>query len=190
MKKLLIYFACAAAVLAVGCSKYDDSELTNRVDNLESRVEALEALCKQMNANISSLQTIANAVESGDYITSIAPMTENGVEVGYTITFAKSAPITIYHGQDGAKGDKGDKGDTGAAGAAGAAGATPVIGVKADTDGVLYWTLNGDWLLDNNGQKIRVTGEKGDKGDTGATGPQGPQGDTGATGSQGPQGDP
>ncbi|MBO5974672.1 MAG: hypothetical protein J6P95_02995, partial [Paludibacteraceae bacterium] len=53
------------------------------------------------------------------------------------------------------------------------------LGVMADKDGVYYWTQNGTWLLDANGDKVRVTGEdgkdgekgeKGDKGDTGSDG--------------------
>ena len=71
---------------------------------------------------------------------------------GYVITFLKSGNITIKHGEKGEQGNKGD---------------TPVVSVKQDADGKYYWTINGEWLLDN-GNKIPVTGEKGDKGDTGS----------------------
>ena len=50
-------------------------------------------------------------------------MKENGVEVGYTITFQTGKSITIRHGVDGINGE------------------TPVIGVAKDTDGVYYWTV-------------------------------------------------
>ena len=63
MKKF--YRCCIlSTLLFASCSdEYDDSALTGRVDNLENRVAKLEELCKQMNTNISSLQTIVTALQ-------------------------------------------------------------------------------------------------------------------------------
>jgi hypothetical protein len=80
--------------------------------------------------------------------------------IGYTITFGKHDPITIYHGQDGKDGADGKDGQDGSANA-------PVIGVAQDTDGVYYWTLNGEWLLDDNGNKLPVSGKDGQNGANG-----------------------
>ena len=135
MRKLLAILTIVAISFS-GCV-YDDTALVGRVDNLEGRVDALEKLCKEVNANISAMQTIVNALQNNDYVTSVTTITENGEAIGYTITFAKSQPITIYHGKDGD---------------------TPVVGVKQDSDDIYYWTLNGEWLLDANGNKIEVQG--------------------------------
>ena len=135
MRKLLAILTIVAISFS-GCV-YDDTALVGRVDRLEDRVDALEKLCKEVNANISAMQTIVNALQSNDYVTSVTTITENGEAIGYTITFAKSEPITIYHGKDGD---------------------TPVVGVQQDSDGIYYWTLNGEWLLDANGNKIEVQG--------------------------------
>ena len=135
MRKLLAILTIVAISFS-GCV-YDDTALVGRVDSLEGRVDALEKLCKEVNANISAMQTIVNALQSNDYVTSVTTITENGEAIGYTITFAKSEPITIYHGKDGD---------------------TPVVGVQQDSDGIYYWTLNGEWLLDANGNKIEVQG--------------------------------
>lgn len=71
MKKLFMLFAIATLV-CVGCSdEYDDSALRNDLSDLENRVSKLEELCKQMNTNISSLQTIITALQNNDYITSV-----------------------------------------------------------------------------------------------------------------------
>ena len=134
--------------------KYDDSALTERVDDLEGRIEKLEELCRQMNTNISSLQTIVTALQSNDYVTGVTPILEEGTEIGYTITFGQNNPITIYHGQ---------KGETGAIGNDGH---TPTIGVALDTDGNYYWTLDGNWLTDDVGNKIKAQGESGAQGIT------------------------
>ena len=135
MRKLLAILTIVAISFS-GCV-YDDTALVGRVDHLEDRVDALEKLCKEVNTNISAMQTIVNALQNNDYVTSVTTITENGEVIGYTITFAKSQPITIYHGKDGD---------------------TPVVGVKQDSDDIYYWTLNGEWLLDANGDKIEVQG--------------------------------
>lgn len=92
---------------------YDDSIIIDRVDNLENRITQLEEICKQINTNISSLQNIVVALENNDYVTSVTPITKDGKEVGYTITFTKSQPITIYHGKDGKDGADGKDGVNG-----------------------------------------------------------------------------
>ncbi len=155
MKKILSVL-CIATLLSASCSdKYDDSALTGRVDNLENRVAKLEELCKQINTNISSLQTIVMALQKNDYVTGVTPVMQNGKEIGYTITFSKSDPITIYHGQDGTNGH------------------TPVIGVRQDTDGSYYWTLDGGWLADDSGNKIKAEGTDGKDGANGSDGKDG-----------------
>ena len=139
MKKLLTITALIAATLS-SC-KYDDDDLWSSVHGLEDRVAKLEELCKQMNTNISSLRTIVEALEENDYVTNVTPLMQNGKEIGYTIVFSKSNPITIYHGKDGQDGGSST---------------TPSIGVKLDTDGIYYWTLNGEWLTDDHGDKIKA----------------------------------
>ncbi len=184
MKKLLFLFV--ALLLTFGCvNPFDDTEINNRLDDLEERIEALEELCKQMNTNITSLQSIVAALQNSDYITSVTPITENGVEIGYTITFAKSNPITIYHGQDGKDGANGTDGKDGIDGEDGY---SPVIGVKQDTDGIYYWTLDGEWLLDENGNKIKAVGTDGKDGQDGADGNDGEDGKDDVDGSDGADG--
>lgn len=162
MKNLLAWAVMIAAIALSSC-KYDDDDLWSSVHGLEDRVAKLEELCKQMNTNIVSLQAIVNVLQESDYITGVAPVMQNGKEVGYIITFSKSNPVTIYHGKDGQDGEDGTDGNDGT---------TPSIGVKQDTDGIYYWTLNGEWLTDDQGEKIKaegVDGNDGTDGDDGVT---------------------
>jgi len=168
MKKLLAFAALLAVVSFTSC-KYDDDDIWNSVHGLENRVTKLEELCKQMNTNISSLQTIVTALQNNDYITGTTPLMKDGKEIGYTITFSKGNPITIYHGKDGQDGEDGTNGKDGT---------TPAIGVKQDADGVYYWTLNGDWLTDENGDKIKAEGTDGKDGADGSDGTNGTDGVT------------
>lgn len=149
MKKLLAFAALFAVVALTSC-KYDDDDLWNSVHGLENRVAKLEELCKQMNTNISSLQTIVTALQNNVYVTGTTPLMKDGKEIGYTITFSKGNPITIYHGKDGQDGEDGT---------------TPTISVKKDTDGVYYWTLNGEFIVVDGG-KIQAEGKDGTNGTT------------------------
>ena len=273
----LIWLPVLCVTLA-GCKDdFDDSELRDQIADLDGRLTSLEKLCAQMNTNISSMQTIVSALQQNDYITGVTPITEGGNTIGYTITFMKNRPITIYHGKDGKKGEDGitprfkiengrwmvsrdngstwedagqatgdqglpgvagitpklkiesgrwliswdngaswedvgqatgDQGQQGAAGITpqfkielgnwfvsfdhgtnwsllgqatgdkGEDGITPVIGIRQDTDGIYYWTLNGTWLLDNNNQKVKAEGTDGESGEAGEEGKPGQNGIT------------
>ena len=137
MKKLSLLLLTLTLCFFTACHK----SIWEELENLDQRVTKLEELCKEMNTNIISIQTIVNVQQSGDYITGIVEIKKDGEVIGYTITFANHEPITIYHGQDGKDGADGK-----------------------DTDGVYYWTLNGEWLLDENGNKLPVSGEDGKDG--------------------------
>ena len=207
MKKILLI----AAVLFASVSCYDDSKLWESINDHESRISELERLCTEMNTNISALKSLVSALEKNDYITNVSPIEKNGTVIGYTISFAYADSITIYHVSDGKDGADGTNSSDGKDGADGQ---TPVIGVRQDTDGVYYWTLNGEWLLDESGNKIPTTGKDGAPGSDGASGVDGKDGITlqlkiedgmwyvsydnsatwvevgPATGAQGPQGNP
>ena len=164
MKKIHLLLLCLTICLFSACH----DKLWDAIDDLDVRVARLEELCKEMNTNIVSIQTIVNVVQSGDYITGVTEIKKDGEVIGYTITFANHDPITIYHGQDGKDGQGGQNGSANA----------PVIGVAQDTDGVYYWTLNGEWLLDNNGNKIAVSDITQADGSNGVDGSNGKDGIT------------
>ena len=123
------------AALALTACEYDDSALWEQVNQNTERIAALEAWQAETNTNIQSLQTLLN---TADYITAVTPVTENEEEVGYTISFLNSDPITIHNGT---------------------AGSTPEIGVKKGEDGNWYWTLNGDLLTGENDKPIQANGD-------------------------------
>ena len=151
------------AALTFAACKYDDSALWEQVNqNTEelaaqaARIAALEAWQAETNTNIEALQTLLSTT---DYITAVTPVVKDGVEVGFTISFLNTPAITIYHGT---KGDKGDKGDT------------PQIGATQADDGNWYWTLNGEFLTDADGNPIRANGTQGGQGDQGPAGDDAP----------------
>ena len=144
-----IFILAVVSFTSISCNNND--AIWEKLDNHESRIFNLETLCNQLNTNINSLQTIVNVINSHDYVNSIAPVFENGQIIGYTITFVKSNPVIIYNGKDGSNGS------------------TPILSILQDNDGIYYWTVNAEWLLDAEGNKIPVTGKDGEKGEDGIT---------------------
>lgn len=149
MKKATFFFLVIATLATTFYScKTNTDDLWDSIHQLDERVTSLEELCKQMNGNISSLQKLVQALQDNNSITKVTPIKEGEKVIGYTISFSKGEPITIYHGDKGEQGDKGDDG------------ATPVITVDQDGE-TYYWKVNGEWLTDKKGNKIPTTGEDG-----------------------------
>ena len=146
------------ALSCLACSKYDDSALYDRLAKLEQRVGAIEEKVKVANEDIKMLKDLVSASTQGKTITEVKKTDE-----GYNLIFSDKQVISIKMGRNGADGH------------------SPKISV-AQENGVYYWQLDGQWLLDAQGQKVRVSGE------TGPQGPQGVPGKDGAVGPQGPQG--
>lgn len=144
MKKLLL-FTLISFLALVSCEKYDDSSLKTDINDLSNRVTALENWQQQVNGNISSLQSIVNALSGTDYVVSVSDILDNnGKVIGCSFQFAKGGKKEIYFSND----------------------PTPAIGVKIHSDGIYYWTLNGEWLLDENDNKIKAQGIDGKDGIT------------------------
>ena len=137
MKKL--FYLATLGLLALSCQQYDDTAITKRVDELEDRVTALEKLQTQVN----DLQNLVKALEAKDYVTAVQPIVEGGVTVGYAIMFSQSDPIELRNGQNGKDGVDGAAGKDGS-----------VVSIKQDTDGIYYWTIDGEFT----NPKLRVDG--------------------------------
>ena len=157
MKKELV-MSLGLALSCLACSKYDDSALNDRLAKLEQRVGAIEEKVKVANEDIKTLRSLVSASTQGKTITEVKKTDE-----GYDLIFSDKQVISIKHGRNGVDGH------------------SPKISVAQD-GGVYYWQLDGQWLLDTQRQKVRVSGE------TGPVGPQGPQGAPGKDGAVGPQG--
>ena len=136
MKTKFIFASTVAALLfnAVSCS-YDDTEIKSKVDELDGRVTKLEEAVNSINTNVGSLMTIVNALEKEVKIDKVVALEAGS---GHIIMFTDGSSITVTNGRDGNDGE------------------TPVISVGKDTDGLYYWKVNGDWLLDD-GKKIPAT---------------------------------
>ncbi|CVI66104.1 hypothetical protein BN3659_00409 [Alistipes sp. CHKCI003] len=139
--KKLFALCCLAAAASGAWSCSDDYDDTA----LWQEIEQIKTDIASLNQQVTTLQT---AMQDGALITQVTETTE-----GYKIDFSNNTSIVVKHGTNGTNGTDGAK-----------------IGVKEE-NGVLYWTLDGEFITAPDSQdKIPVTGAAG------ATGPAGTDG--------------
>ena len=100
MKKFFQMVAFASLTVAMSAC-YNDDELWNKVDELETKVEA--------NASdIATLSALVDALNNGKVIVG-TQQTENG----YVLTFNDGSQVSVLNGKDGANGKDGESGANG-----------------------------------------------------------------------------
>ena len=135
MKYNKILAICASAVLAmtVGCDKYDDSALWNDIDKAYNELTAIQPLVEAVSQQVE----LVSAVISNGAITNITANEDGGYVVNYkgadnvehSVSIASKNEVTT----------------------------APIIGTKTE-EGVLYWTINGEFLKDLDGANVAVSG--------------------------------
>ena len=166
----------SAALFAVGCKAYDDSELQSKVANLDTRVTALEGLQGQIDA----LKKLVEAKTEGLSIVSVEPVpdpNDASKTIGFTITFSDNKVYTIKNGEDGAAGaagPQGPSGDPGPAGPTGPSGDPGPVGPQGPSgdpglpgvsptvdlyEGVYCWKIGEEWVKGSDGKPLPVTGQ-------------------------------
>ena len=147
MKKLLI--AILACLMTMSCSKY---EYSDELQKLGGRVENLEAMVLEANKQFEILHEIIMAIENNGYITDMIV----GSDGQYYLTFNTGKTIVLRQGKDGKNGKDGQKIDF-------------LIDVKQGEDEIYYWTINGQWLLDEDGKRVPASARDGKDGKDGKT---------------------
>ncbi len=162
---------CISLMLAASCESYDDSKLWKQVDESEQQISELKASLAQLEGQIKLLA----AAQQGGVVTSITENPDGGVKIVYTNADGTSATAEIAKSDDvksvdiiGTKEENGVLYWTVTSG-----GKTTILtdkdGAKipvsgrtpsftTDKDG--YWMVNGDYILDANGEKVKSSGHK------------------------------
>ena len=154
----LILFGC---LLLSSCEdKYGD-----QLRDVGARVEYLEDHIPQINADIAALWQLIKTIEENGYVTEVVKNNDGTT----TIRFNDGHTVTVRNGKDGSDGTDGQDGQDGQE-------ATLIIGVWKDVDGQWYWTLNGKWVLDDNGNRVRAGAVDGSDGADGSDGLNGRNG--------------
>lgn len=140
MKKLFTLLCVALLSGAMWSCEYDDSELWNKVENLDDRLGSLEEAVRATNSDLAALRQLVKALENAVTIDAVVP-TENG----YTIKFSDGTEASISNGQNGTN--------------------APAISVKQNEDGVWCWALDGE-IIEVDGKPLKAEGTDGAAGIT------------------------
>lgn len=130
MRRLFtILMATCGIVLSTVSCRYDDTSIKSDITNLQDRVKKLEDQVKNVNTSISNLKELVNALDQKVKIESV----EQTVD-GWLIIFSSGKTVTVTNA------------------------VCLNVSVRKDTDGKYYWTLDGDWLKDEKGEKVPASG--------------------------------
>lgn len=140
MKKLFNLFAVALLCGAMWSCEYDDSDLWNKVEQIDERLSTLEAAVKTANEDLDALNRLVLAMKNSVTISNVVA-TENG----YTIKFSNGTEAKISNGKDGIN--------------------APAISVKQDGSGVWCWALDGK-IIEVDGKPLKAEGTDGAPGFT------------------------
>lgn len=136
-KLLALWGGVMLLLLAPSCSdEYDDSGLRKEMEELAGRIEKLEEQAALLNIHLRALDDFIEVMRGSLYIAKVEELS-----AGFMIYFTNGETILLENGKPGAD--------------------APTIGVKADADGIYYWTITSDgsteWLTDGNGDKLRAS---------------------------------
>ena len=159
MKKLSFFLTMMVLVASTWSCSYDDTDLWNRVDDLENRVTALEAAVGQLTKETAALQQM---VDNKLYIVSVEP-TDEGLLLHLMSANGELSTMLVRNGADGKDGKDGQDGQDGKDGETAL---PPAIGVEKDASGNYYWTIDGAPLRDATGNLVPVNGTNGQDGKT------------------------
>ena len=127
---------CGAALVLVAMAA---PMLTSCYDDsaLNEKLEAVQNEVDQIKTDLTQLKSDLAALKAAvDANLSVSQL--NQLPDGYELVFSDGTKAVIKNGT------------------------SSVVGAKEDEDGVLYWTLNGEWLLDADGNKIKASAEDGE----------------------------
>jgi len=128
-----------------GCDIRDDLlNIHKQVDEIIADDEKLAQQIAVLTETVGALQAITDVLQGGYYIKSVTPFKDEDGRTGNICSFTNGTEIRIYDGVDGSDGY------------------TPEIGVEMGEDGNYYWTLDGELILDSNGNPIRVSSSRKD----------------------------
>jgi hypothetical protein len=156
--------ALSLLLFVTSCSdKYGDD-----LRGLGSRVEELEKKALEAGKEIDALWTLIKTIRSNGYVSNIIENSDGSFTVEMVYFTDPDDPNTkatkTYTVHPGTNGQE----------------ASLVISVKQDPyDGEWYWVLNGDWLKDAYGNRVRASGRDGKDGSDGTNGKDGKDGKDG-----------
>lgn len=108
------------------------------LDETHARLEALQKEAGLVNRELTSLNQILVELDTDHTVNAVSPVEG----IGYDLSFKDGKVVRITYGKDGTDGR------------------VLPLGVKEE-EGVYYWTVDGEFLLDAAGNKVRAGARQG-----------------------------
>ncbi len=118
--------------------EFDDSELNSRIDDLEETVSDLEARVSALETSLNN--QVGSLSDMIDGLVTVTSVTEN-TDGSYTIVLSDGTTFDVPAPAEEEE-------------------TVPVVGIATDANGAYYWTLNGEPLLDADGNYIYLVAEE------------------------------
>ena len=150
-RRFRVWALCALPLflaLLYGCTGMVQEEL----EATHAKLEALQKAAAEASKQLEDLTVIVKLLENSDDHT-IDPASLKVTEDGYEVSFKDGETIVIPFGKDGTDGQT-----------------LIPVGVMQDEDSLYYWQVDGEWLLDDEGNKMRAGATDGADGADGADG--------------------
>ena len=132
-----------AALCAATISCTDLKPLEDDIADLKEQLAQLQGKCESMNESLDALSVVVDAVANRDFVTSVQN-TSNSEGQGFTITFVDSPTVTVWIPAQKETPDEVPPVQA------------PVISVKQGEDGFWYWAADGEYVLDQDGERVPV----------------------------------
>jgi hypothetical protein len=137
-KNIMVAVLCAATISCTDLKPLEDD-----IADLKDQLAQLRGQCESMNESLDALSVVVDALAKSDFITGVQDIS-NDQEQGYVITFVHSPTITIRIPVQNQTDNNGTQIKA------------PVISVKMGEDGVYYWASDGEYVLDQDGNRVPV----------------------------------
>ncbi len=139
MKRFLYFLLLTAITFAAGCSDYDDSQLSGRIDGFKERLAKLQGRITSLNSQLADLSELT----SGNVITAMTQDSEGNYVITYKDNKNEEKSVVLATIDQMLN--------------------VPLPGVELDTEsGLYYWTVTLDGetspLLGKDGERVPVSG--------------------------------
>ena len=141
MKRFLYLLLLTATTFVYGCSDYDDSQLSGRLDDIKERIAKLQDRIASLNSQLADLSELT----SGNVITEMTEDSEGNYIITYKDNKNEEKSIVLATVDQVLN--------------------VPLLGIELDPQNNLYyWTVTADGktspLLDKAGEKVPVRDRK------------------------------
>ena len=126
-----------------GCTGMVEDELAET----HAKLKALQELVASVNKDLTTLDLIVSKLDDSH---TIEPASLKETEDGYEVSFKDGKSVFIPYGKDGKDGRT-----------------LIPVGVRSDEDSLYYWTVDKEWYLDAEGNKMRAGATDGIDGENG-----------------------